>query len=565
MKPEFLTWPHQNEDRRQCNVDHHDIVTNIVGLVAEIDGEYPGPTYVLDAVVDTAPIGDAHLWTNGNPFSGHIEEVDAGASGANSRKLLYGRGAADSKVAAAIFIEVATALTKQKAEMQGKLVLFFDAAEHTGKFEGVKSFLRHYNPEDIAGVMIGYPGDNTLNIGSRGFERSTVNIQVGTMEGEDVGNYDATTITQSSVIKKLGQFLNTLQEFEFSECVDKELDFNLPPKRTLTALSTVSKETLVHVPKDHSQFRIRIGGTSFHSGSSRKHGGVNAIMKLAKILIGISESRLSSPSSPGNGKRNILILDLNTLNDGFSIIPDAVELVLAWYPTQITNEAEEEGPISDSLTQREAYEIISEVVDSIHGKYPSKGSSYVKLMSDEEKLQRQQLRIGPKEDDSFSLEVMSALSINIDTRTTPTLFGIQESQRHLSDIINKQLSKHTNNVIQQMSVSHQDAWPAFSLESDHPLRTSMEYAIQQVRSQQSPSSQTQHSTQPTIRSLTSKASGPSNVGNLLAKYGVPCTTGYGVFYENMHATNEHIDLATIYTTLDVYTTAVRHLLIREKE
>lgn len=56
-----------------------------VALVSEVTGGRPGPRYVLDACLDTAPYGDEAAWTL-PPVSGQI------AGG-----WLHGRGSADSK------------------------------------------------------------------------------------------------------------------------------------------------------------------------------------------------------------------------------------------------------------------------------------------------------------------------------------------------------------------------------------------------------------------------------------------------------------------------------------
>jgi succinyl-diaminopimelate desuccinylase len=69
-----------------------------VAMVCEITGGRPGPRYVLDACLGTAPFGDEAAWTH-PPTSG---EIDGG--------WLHGRGACDSKAGAAIFAHVAARL-----------------------------------------------------------------------------------------------------------------------------------------------------------------------------------------------------------------------------------------------------------------------------------------------------------------------------------------------------------------------------------------------------------------------------------------------------------------------
>ena len=129
-----------------------------VGIVVAIEGQRPGPTYVLNAVVDTAPADPKSDGWQTDPFAAH-----------EANGWLYGRGAADSKTAGALFAHLGAELMQHRDQMQGKLLLFFDADEHSGKFYGVKSFVEHY--PDVDGVMIGYTGHNSIKIGSRGFYR----------------------------------------------------------------------------------------------------------------------------------------------------------------------------------------------------------------------------------------------------------------------------------------------------------------------------------------------------------------------------------------------------------
>ncbi len=73
-----------------------DAIGATVGLTCEIRGSRPGPRWVFDACLDTAPFGDEHAWTH-PPTSAVIGDG-----------WLYGRGSADSKSGAAIFCHIAT-------------------------------------------------------------------------------------------------------------------------------------------------------------------------------------------------------------------------------------------------------------------------------------------------------------------------------------------------------------------------------------------------------------------------------------------------------------------------
>ena len=99
-----------------------------VALTCEVRGGLPGPRWLLDACLDTAPFGDESAWTH-SPTSGDV--IDG---------WLWGRGSADSKAAAAIFCHIAARLAPISDELRGSLVLLFDVDEHTGSFGGARRY-----------------------------------------------------------------------------------------------------------------------------------------------------------------------------------------------------------------------------------------------------------------------------------------------------------------------------------------------------------------------------------------------------------------------------------------
>jgi succinyl-diaminopimelate desuccinylase len=134
-----------------------------IALVAEVAGS-AGPTYVLNATVDTAGFGDEDAWS-------------VAPTGAEVRDgWLYGRGSADSKAGAAIFCHVAAALREHRHRLRGSLKLIFDAEEHTGSFAGIRRALAHHAGSPIAGAMLGYPGMDKIGVGGRGYERAVVTV-----------------------------------------------------------------------------------------------------------------------------------------------------------------------------------------------------------------------------------------------------------------------------------------------------------------------------------------------------------------------------------------------------
>ena len=136
-----------------------------VALVSEVKGAHPGPRFVLDACLDTAPFGDESSWTY-PPTSGEISDG-----------WLHGRGTSDSKVGAAIFAHVAARLNARVSQLHGTVVLLFDVDEHTGRFGGAKAFFEGPNSSvETDGVMIGYPGLTNLVIGGRGILRTDLRV-----------------------------------------------------------------------------------------------------------------------------------------------------------------------------------------------------------------------------------------------------------------------------------------------------------------------------------------------------------------------------------------------------
>lgn len=184
-----------------------------VALLVEV-GPKSGPTYCLNACVDTAPIGDENAWS--------VSAIE----GAILDGWLFGRGAADSKIAVAMFAHLALAIALEESRLAARLSLLFDADEHTGGFGGIKAYLA--TEPSLAGVMIGYPGNYGIVVGGRGFWRAQVHI-VGTAShsGSRKLNPDNAVVKGAELVRRL----NALQLPEHQD----EL-FDLPPKLTVTAI-----------------------------------------------------------------------------------------------------------------------------------------------------------------------------------------------------------------------------------------------------------------------------------------------------------------------------------------
>ena len=129
-----------------------------VGIVCTIGAGAPGPEICLDACVDTAPVGDQGSWSV-PPFEGRSD----------GRRLI-GRGAADSKAAVAIFAHLADDLGRTGGVARGSVHFLFDADEHSGRFSGARRFFSDAG-RAVSLVAIGYPGNDEVVIGGRGFFR----------------------------------------------------------------------------------------------------------------------------------------------------------------------------------------------------------------------------------------------------------------------------------------------------------------------------------------------------------------------------------------------------------
>ena len=189
--------------------------TGPVALVAEISGGRPGPRWVLDACLDTAGFGDVDAWTR------------APTSGVISGGWLHGRGAADSKLGASIFAHIAARLAAVRDQWAGTLVLLYDVDEHTGGFGGAKSYFAGPEaPNDVAGVMIGYPGLDHLVTGGRGVLRLRLHVHGA------AAHSGGSTVRGANAIAKAAALIHAL---ETADLPGVTLGFP-PPRLTVTAI-----------------------------------------------------------------------------------------------------------------------------------------------------------------------------------------------------------------------------------------------------------------------------------------------------------------------------------------
>ncbi|GIF14132.1 M20 family metallopeptidase [Actinoplanes teichomyceticus] len=185
-------------------------------VVCEITGGHPGPRLVLDACLDTAPFGDENAWSH--PPATPVERDG----------WLYGRGAADSKAAVAIFCHLAVRLAAQRHAIHGRLVLLFDLDEHTGGFAGAKRYFEGPDaPTDVIGVMIGYPGIDKLVVGGRGVHRARLHVH-------GVGSHSGGSRRTPNAIEKAAHLVWALAGQSLGGPDDR---FPMGPRATVTAVN----------------------------------------------------------------------------------------------------------------------------------------------------------------------------------------------------------------------------------------------------------------------------------------------------------------------------------------
>jgi len=155
-----------------------------VAVWVEIASDRPGPLLCLDACIDTAPAGDPDLWRE-PPFSAAVQ----------GHRLL-GRGAADSKAGVAILAHVAGTLAASGLP-RGTLHVLFDADEHTGRFGGARAYLEATSRLPDA-VSLGYPGNDCIVIGSRGFLRARVGFPGKAAHSGETGRSGINAVTKAA-------------------------------------------------------------------------------------------------------------------------------------------------------------------------------------------------------------------------------------------------------------------------------------------------------------------------------------------------------------------------------
>lgn len=128
-----------------------------VNLIAKLTGARPGRRLVINAHLDTFPVGARSGWTV-DPLGGTVRD-----------RCLYGRGAADMKAGLAAAVMTALLMAKHRAGFAGELVLTLVGDEETGGRWGTQYLLTN-EPDAVGDAMInGDAGSpDVLRFGEKG-------------------------------------------------------------------------------------------------------------------------------------------------------------------------------------------------------------------------------------------------------------------------------------------------------------------------------------------------------------------------------------------------------------
>ncbi len=173
-------------------------------VICHIKKENSSKTIWLESCLDTVPAGDAAKWEY-PPFEGKI--VD---------NKMYGRGTADSKVAIALFCQLAKELAEDK-NFNTSIFLGFDADEQTGNFTGVREIIKHAPNVDIC--ILGYQGINEISIGARGWLR----IKITTL-GKSA-HTGSRTNKGINAIHSMGKVINAITSLDLGQKTEPFFEF----------------------------------------------------------------------------------------------------------------------------------------------------------------------------------------------------------------------------------------------------------------------------------------------------------------------------------------------------
>ena len=135
--------------------------------------------------------------------------------------------------------------------------------------------------------------------------------------------------------------------------------------------------------------------------------------------------------------------------------------------------------------------------------------------------------------DSYGITPSQAEAL-IDIRTVPDT-NSESLKKEIWSIANECATDGS-----KVSIEYVAEWPAYSLAENHWLSKNLLLAAKENTNQK----------------ISAALSGPTNIGNLAAKYHVPATCGFGIRHRNIHGIDECFDGETILPVYATYLAAV---------
>ena len=168
---------------------------------------------------------------------------------------------------------------------RGTLHVLFDADEHTGRFGGVRAYLESIaRPPDA--VSLGYPGNDCIVVGSRGFLRAKLHFSGKAAHSGEVER------TGINALTKAAAFALKVADAAFPETHDAAFPFG--PAATVTRLeggegfSVVPDHAVCHIDIrltrafDGTQGRALAGGDRARGRSPRPHRNGRPLAGLSR-------------------------------------------------------------------------------------------------------------------------------------------------------------------------------------------------------------------------------------------------------------------------------------------
>ncbi len=116
-----------------------------------------------------------------------------------------------------------------RSRWRGSLAFIFDADEHTGTFTGIRRFMQmHGNALNVAGAMIGYPGNERIAIGGRGFLRARIKVH------GHAAHSGSSSRTGTNAVWRAARLIDAVQAAPLP--TDARSGFPLPPRISVTAV-----------------------------------------------------------------------------------------------------------------------------------------------------------------------------------------------------------------------------------------------------------------------------------------------------------------------------------------